>query len=340
MKFREAVRDATIQAMDNDPTVFLIGVGIIDPRAVWGTLSGALEKFGPDRVVEGPLAENALTGICVGAATFGMRPVLVHHRIDFVMLTMDQLVNHAAKWPAMFGRQQTVPLVVRAVVGRGWGNGPQHTQSHHAIFSHIPGLKAVVPSNPRDAKGLLIAAIEDEEPVIYIEHRWLHEDDAEVPAEYFSTPIGRAAVVRPGRDVTVVAVGPMVSESLKAAHALEQTGVSAEVIDVRTLRPLDSTTILASVGKTGRLVVADSDWSPCGIAGEVIARVAETAFDALKARPVRVTWPDTPVPSSETIEAQFYPGAREIQVAATRVCESRADKGVVSSTVKHFEGPF
>jgi len=379
------VRDATIQAMDNDPTVFLIGVGIIDPRAVWGTLSGALEKFGADRVVEGPLSENALTGICVGAATFGMRPVLVHHRIDFVMLTMDQLVNHAAKWPAMFGRQQTVPLVVRAVVGRGWGNGPQHTQSHHAVFSHIPGLKAVVPSNPRDAKGLLIAAIEDDEPVIYIEHRWLHEDNAEVPAEYFSTPIGRAAVVRHGRDlrvvlvkppviyiehrwlhednaevpaeyfstpigraavvrhgrdVTVVAVGPMVSESLKAAQALEQAGLSAEVIDVRTLRPLDSETILASVGKTGRLVVADSDWSPCGIAGEVIARVAETAFDALKARPVRVTWPDTPVPSSETIEAQFYPGAREIQVAATRVCESRADKGVVSSTVKHFEGPF
>ncbi|HEY3068080.1 MAG TPA: transketolase C-terminal domain-containing protein [Methylomirabilota bacterium] len=339
MKFREAVRDATLQALESDPTVFLIGVGIIDPRAVWGTLTGALEKFGPDRVVEGPLSENALTGMCVGAASLGMRPVLIHHRIDFVLLTMDQLVNHAAKWRAMFGRQQHVPMVVRAVVGRGWGNGPQHTQSHHALFSHVPGLKAVVPSNPRDAKGLLIAAIEDNDPVVYIEHRWLHEDEADVPTEYFSTPIGRAAVVRRGGDVTLVAAGPMVSESLKAAQALQNAGISAEVIDLRTLRPLDSDTILTSVAKTGRLVVADSDWAPCGIAGEVIARVAEEAFDALKARPVRITWPDSAVPSSQAIEAQFYPGAREIEMAAVQVCEKQKDD-FVKSTIKHFEGPF
>ena len=340
MKFREAVRDATIQAMESDPTVFLIGVGIIDPRAVWGTLAGALETFGPDRVVEGPLSENALTGICVGAATMGMRPLQVHHRMDFVMLTMDQLFNHAAKWRAMFGRQQTVPMVVRAVVGRGWGNGPQHTQSHHAVFAHVPGLKVVVPSNPRDAKGLLIAAIEDDDPVIYIEHRWLHEDEATVPAEYFGTPIGRAAVLRSGADVTLVAVGPMVPESLKAAEALEQAGVSAEIVDLRTLRPLDSDTVLQSVAKTGRLVVADSDWGPCGVAAEVIARVSEDAFDSLKSRPLRVTWPDSSVPSSQAIEAQFYPGAKEIQTAAMRVCEKALARDLVRSTVKQFEGPF
>ncbi len=340
MKFREAVRDATIQAMEADPTVFLIGVGIIDPRAVWGTISGALEKFGPDRVVEGPLSENALTGICVGAATLGMRPLLIHHRIDFVMLTMDQLVNHAAKWRPMFGRQQAVPLVVRAVVGRGWGNGPQHTQSHHALFAHVPGLKTVVPSNPRDAKGLLIAAIEDDDPVIYIEHRWLHDDEGDVPTEYFRTPIGKAAVVRSGADVTIAAVGPMVSEALKAAQALEQVGLSAEVIDVRTLRPLDAGTILQSVAKTGRLVVADSDWGPCGVAGEIIACVSEEAFDALKARPRRVAWPDSAVPSSQAIEAQFYPGAKEIQMAAVSACERMGDRKVVQSTVKQFEGPF
>lgn len=340
MKFREAVRDGTIQAMESDPNVFLIGVGIIDPRAVWGTLAGALEKFGPDRVVEGPLSENTLTGICIGAATMGMRPLLIHHRMDFVMLTMDQLLNHAAKWRAMFGRQQTVPMVVRAVVGRGWGNGPQHTQSHHAVFAHVPGLKVVVPSNPRDAKGLLIAAIEDDDPVIYIEHRWLHEDEATVPAEYFSTPIGRAAILRSGADVTLVAVGPMVPESLKAADALGQAGVSAEVIDLRTTRPLDSDTVLQSVAKTGRLVVADADWGPCGIAGEVIARVSEDAFDALKSRPFRVTWPDTSVPSSQAIEAQFYPGAKEIQTAAMRACEKEPARDLVRSTVKQFEGPF
>jgi len=340
MKFREAVRDATVQAMDLDPRVFLIGVGIIDPRAVWGTLAGTLEKFGPDRVVEGPLSENALTGMCVGAATAGLRPVIVHHRIDFVLLTMDQIINHAAKWGPMFGRQQTVPMVVRAVVGRGWGNGPQHTQSHHALFSHVPGIKTVVPSNPRDAKGLLLAAIADDDPVIYIEHRWLHEDEAPVPGEYFTTPIGEAAIVRPGRDVTLVAVGPMVGESLKAAAAVEPEGISAEVIDLRTTHPLDAETVVRSVAKTGRLVVADADWGPCGVAGEVIARVSEQAFDLLKARPARITWPDSCVPSSQEIEAKFYPGARDIQAAVMAVCGKGTDQGLAASTQKRFDGPF
>ncbi|MBI4356166.1 MAG: alpha-ketoacid dehydrogenase subunit beta [Candidatus Omnitrophica bacterium] len=341
MKFREAIRAATLQAMELDPAVFLIGVGITDPRAVWGTLSGALQQFGPGRVIEGPLAEEALTGICVGAATMGLRPLLIHHRVDFVMLSMNQLVNHAAKWRQMFGMQQTVPMVVRAVVGRGWGNGPQHTQSHHALFAHIPGLKVLVPANPYDAKGLLLAALRDEDPVIYIEHRWLHEDDAPVPEAYYLTPIGKAAVVRPGTDVTIVAVGPMVPESLKAAAALEPTGLSAEVIDVRTLRPLDLEAVLQSVTKTGRLVVADSDWGPCGIAGEIIARVAEAAHDALKARPVRITWPDSAVPSSQAIEARFYPGAAEIQAAILQTVARQRDTELLApSTVKKFDGPF
>ncbi len=341
MKFREAVHQATLQALEKDPKVLLIGVGIIDPRAVWGTLSGALEKYGPDRVIEGPLAEDALTGISIGAATMGLKPVIVHHRIDFVMLTMNQLINHAAKWPAMFGFQQKVPMVVRAVVGRGWGNGPQHTQSHHALFSHVPGIKAVVPSNPRDAKGLYLAAIEDGGPVVYIEHRWFHEDDAEVPSEYYVTPIGKAAVVRQGKDITLIAVGPMVAESLKAALSLENTGISAEVIDVRTVHPLDISTILQSVKKTGRVVVSDSDWGPCGVAGEIVASVSENAHSYLKSAPARIFWPDTCVPSSQAIEAMFYPGAKEIETAALKAC-GRQDvkKESIPSTVKKFEGPF
>jgi pyruvate dehydrogenase E1 component beta subunit len=340
MKFREAVRDATLLALERDPRVFLIGVGIIDPRAVWGTLTGALEKYGPDRVVEGPLSENALTGMSVGAATMGLRPLLIHHRVDFVLLSLDQIINHAAKWWPMFGRQQSVPMVVRAVVGRGWGNGPQHTQSHHALFAHVPGLKVVVPGTPRDAKGLLLAAVEDDEPVIYIEHRWLHEDEAEVPTEYFTTPLGKAAVVRRGSDVTIAAVGPMVSEALKAARALDGVGISAEVIDVRTLRPLDVDTILASVARTGRLIVVDSDWGPCGVAGEIVACAAEECFEVLKARPRRITWPDSAVPSSQAIEPHFYPGAPDIQMAAVAMCEKRSDERLIASTVKPFEGPF
>jgi pyruvate dehydrogenase E1 component beta subunit len=307
---------------------------------VWGTISGALDKYGPRRVVEGPLSENALTGMCVGAATQGLRPILIHHRIDFTMLTMDQLINHAAKWRPMFGHQQSVPMVVRAVVGRGWGNGPQHTQSHHSFFSHVPGIKTVVPANPRDAKGLLIAAVQDNDPVVYIEHRWLHEDEGEVPESYYATPIGKAALVREGGDVTVVAVGPMVSEALKAASGLQEAGISAEIIDVRTTHPLDTDSVLESVAKTGRLVVADADWGPCGVAGEIVATVAEQALETLHARPRRVTWPNSVVPSSQNLEKQFYPGAADIQSAVFQVCAQADRRELVESTVKQFHGPF
>ncbi len=340
MKFREAVHQATLQAMEKDPSVFLIGVGIIDPRAVWGTLSGALEKYGTHRVIEGPLSEDVLTGACIGAATLGLRPVLVHHRIDFVMLTMNQLINHAAKWPDMFGHRQKVPMVVRAVVGRGWGNGPQHTQSHHALFSHVPGLKTVVPSNPKDAKGLLLSAIESDDPVIYIEHRWLHEDEAAVPEEYYTVPIGKAAVARAGSDLTVVAIGPMVGEALKAATELELSGLSLEVIDLRSIHPIDYDMVIRSVSKTGRLLVADADWGPCGVAAEIISTVSERAFESLKKAPIRIVWPNISVPSSQVIEAQFYPGAKEMEGAAMELCDVKHERERVQSTVKKFEGPF
>lgn len=339
MKFRDAVRQATFQALERDPAVIITGVGVIDPRGVWGTINGTLEQFGPDRVVEGPLAEDMLTGLCIGAATHGLRPMIIHHRIDFLMLTMNQMVNHAAKWSEMFGRQQKVPMVVRAVVGRGWGNGPQHTQSHHALFSHVPGMKCVVPSNPVDAKGLLHAAIADDDPVIYIEHRWLHEDEAAVPEEYYVTPLGKGHVVRAGSDATIVAVGPMVSEALKAATALEKSGLLVEVIDPRTIHPLDTDLIVQSVAKTGRLVVADADWGPCGVAAEVVARVAEHAFSSLKSAPMRVVWPDVCVPSSQEIEKLFYPGARDIEQAVIHACESTRS-GATENTVKQFTGPF
>ena len=210
----------------------------------------------------------------------------------------------------------------------------------HALFSHVPGIKAVVPSNPKDAKGLLLAALEDGGPVVYIEHRWLYEDDAPVPAGYYTTPIGKAEVVLPGVHVTIAAIGPMVGESLKAAAALQKTGLSAEVIDVRTLRPLDSDTIIRSVVKTGRLLVVDSDWGPCGVAGEILARVSEKGFEYLKEAPARIVWPETCVPSSQNIEAQFYSGAKEIQEAAVNLCNHSHHEESVQNTVKKFEGPF
>ena len=340
MKFREAVHAATVEVMRKDARVFVLGIGVPDAKGIFGTTLGLAEEFGADRAFDIPLSESAITGICLGATFRGLRPIFVHQRIDFTMLTMDQLVNHAAKWRAMFHGAHPVPLVIRAIVGRGWGNGPQHTQSHHGIFAHVPGLKVVVPATPHDAKGLFIAAVEDDDPVIYIEHRWMHEEDGEVPDGYYEVPIGKAAVVRAGTDLTVVAVGPYVGEALKAAGALEGEGVSTEVIDLRTLRPLDSETLLASVRRTGRLVVADADWGPCGVSAEVLALAAEHALGALKAPPVRVTWPDSPVPSSPAIEPQFYPGARQIHAAALYTLHRGASGGLAGSSVKPFEGPF
>ncbi len=340
MKFREAIRSALFEVMRKDARVFVLGIGVPDPKAVFGTTLGLAEEFGRDRAFDIPLSENAMTGVCVGAAFRGLRPILIHQRLDFLMLTMDQLINHAAKWRAMFAGAQPIPMVIRAIVGRGWGNGAQHTQSHHAIFAHVPGLKVVVPAFPYDAKGLFIAAVEDDDPVIFIEHRWLHEDEGEVGDGYYQVPIGKAAVVRPGSDVTIVAVGPLVSESLKAATALEGQGVSAEVVDLRTLRPLDRETILSSVLRTGRLVVADSDWGSCGISAEVVALVAEQTLGSLKAPPVRVNWPDSPVPSSRALEEAFYPGVRQIQAAALWTCNRAAGHVLTHSSLKPFGGPF
>jgi pyruvate/2-oxoglutarate/acetoin dehydrogenase E1 component len=340
MKFREAVHAATREVMRADARVFVAGIGVPDVKGIFGTTLGLADEFGADRAFEIPISENAIAGVCMGATFRGRRPIFVNQRVDFLMLVMDQLVNHAAKWRAMFGGRQTVPMVVRAIVGRGWGNGPQHTQSLHALFAHVPGLKVVVPASPADAKGLLVAAVEDDDPVVYIEHRWLHEEEGEVPPGLYREPLGRARVVRPGRDVTVAAVGPLVPEALRAARALEPQGISAEVVDLRTLRPLDHDTLLASIARTGRLVVADADWGPCGVSAEVVALAAEHVLDRLRASPVRVTWPDSPVPSSQAIEGMFYPGTRQIQAAALWVCDARPEADLATSTVKAFEGPF
>lgn len=340
MKFRQAAHEATMMALDRDPSVFLIGVGVIvHPAAHWNGEIGTPKRF-KRRVIEGPLSEDALTGISIGAATLGMKPILIHHRMDFVLLTVNQIFTHAAKWSPMFGHQQSVPMVVMVSVGRALGNAAQHTQSMHAMFAHVPGLKTVVPSSPKDAKGLLLAALEDGGPVVYIQHRWLDQDEGVVPSGYYRTPIGKAEVVRSGSDVTIAAVGTGVADALKAAEALEKAGISIEVVDVRTIRPLDHETIAHSVMKTGRLVAVDSDWGPCGVAGEIIAGATERVFSHFKRPPVRVVWPETCLPFSQNLEHAFYPGAKEIQEAAAALCDHACEKDGVQNTVKHLEGPF
>ena len=304
-----AIREALAQALAGDPSVLVVGEGVPDPKGVFGTTSGLQDEFGAARVFDSPLSENGMTGICIGAAIAGMRPVMVHQRIDFALLAMDQIVNNAAKWHYMFAGQVSIPLVVRVLVGRGWGPGPQHAQSLQALFAHIPGLKVVMPTSAYDAKGMLLAAIRDDNPVIFIEHRWLHGIEDHVPPEPYTVSLDQAQIVRPGRHATLVAFSFMVVEALLAAEVLADYGLEVEVIDARSVRPLDLPTIVDSVHRTGVLIVADTAWKTGGVAGEVIAAVSERAFEALALAPLRIALPDYPTPTSHHLVSDYYPDA-------------------------------
>jgi pyruvate dehydrogenase E1 component beta subunit len=316
LKFSEAILQATDQLMAIDPSVYIMGLGVPDPKGIFGTTYGLETKYGSNRVLDMPTSENGMTGIAIGSALVGMRPIMTHQRVDFFLLALDQLINNAAKWHYMFGGQQSVPLVIRLIIGRGWGQGPQHSQTLHSFFAHIPGLKVVMPSNPYDAKGLLVAAVQDNNPVIYLEHRWLHNIYGDVPSELYSVPIGKAKVISEGTDVTLIACSHMTVEAYKAALFLKEDGISAEVIDLRSVKPLDKETLLESVKKTGRVVIADPDWKTCGFSAELSAVLTEEAFGALKAPPKRVTYPDSLSPTSWAIANHYYPTAKDIALTA------------------------
>lgn len=309
--YAAAIREAIDQSMEKDSSVFIIGEGVPAPPYTFGTTKGLLEKYGKMRAMDMPLSESGVTGVCIGAALQGMRPIMVHQRLDFLLLAMDQLVNNAAKWHYMFGGQMNVPMVIRAVIGRGWGQGAQHSQNLQAILAHIPGLKVVMPSTAYDAKGLLSASIQDNNPVIFIEHRWLHNMTGYVPEEPYTVPLGKAKVLREGKDVTVVASSYMTVQAMKAANALAGK-VSPEIIDLRTIKPLDFETVRQSIEKTGKLLVADSGYYSGGLAGDIIARVTEKMFGELKAAPRRVTLPDIPTPTSHALSKHYYPSHIDI----------------------------
>jgi len=346
IKFYEAIHEAIDQSMAHDSSVYLMGLGVSDPKGIFGTTLGLEKKYGNDRVMDMPTSENAMTGIAIGSAIVGMRPIMTHQRIDFAILAMEQIVNQAAKWHYMFGGKMKVPLVIRLMVGRGWGQGPQHSQSLQAWFAHIPGLKVVMPTTPHDAKGLLVASIEDNNPVIFIEHRWLYNLTGHVPEAIYRVPLGEAKVMREGSDLTIVATSHMTLEALRAAAILEEDQIRAEVIDLRTLKPLDEKTVLGSVRKTGRLIVADTGWKTFGCSAEIVASVTEKAFDALKAPPIRVALPGCPTPTTAALANHFYPGTHEIVEAARTIF--KLESRVAPSKTAHprdvpdlsFVGPF
>jgi pyruvate dehydrogenase E1 component beta subunit len=337
IKYFDAIREATDLTMQNDPSVFVIGLGVPDPKGIFGTTLGLQEKYGTGRVMDMPCSENGMTGVAIGSALVGMRPILTHQRVDFALLSMEQIVNQAAKWHYMFAGQMKVPLVIRLIIGRGWGQGPQHSQSLESWFAHIPGLKVVMPTTPYDAKGLLIASIEDNNPVIFLEHRWLHNISGYVPEEMYRVPIGKSKILRKGRDITLVATSYMTLEALRAQEYLNELGIEVEVIDLRTLRPLDDRRIISSVKKTGRLLVCDTGWTSCGISSEIIARVTEKGFLYLTDPPQRLGLPDVPTPTSPALSNYYYPQAESIIRTVLKMLKKKVP---MKSIPKLHDGPL
>ena len=318
LKYSEALSDALVCAMKKDKSVFVMGESCgTEPNAMFGTIREAAEKFGSKRVFDLPLSEAGITGWGTGAAIAGLKPVMTHHRNDFLLLAMDQIVNHAAKW--MYMHRTPVGWTIRAIIGRGWGQGPQHSQSLQALFAHIPGLKVVMPTTPYDAKGLLIASIMEPCPVIVLEHRRLYDKTGEVPKKYYTIPLGKGNIVRKGKDLTIVAVSQMQLEAEIAADTLARVGIEVEIIDPRTIRPLDTDLIINSVKKTGRIIICDTGWKSFGVSAEISAQLAENAFDYLKAPIKRIALPDCPTPTSYALEEVFYPGVGDILAAATEI---------------------
>lgn len=301
--------------------VFAIGQGLWSPWYVGETMTGLEAEFGRDRVIDSPVSEQATTGVAVGAALCGYRPVVTHPRVDFAVLALDQIVNQAAKWSSMFGGRVTVPVTFRCIINRGGEQGAQHSQSLLSWFAHIPGLRVVVPYRPADARDLFIASVMSPDPVLYIDDRWLYELEEEMdsPAEFDLSHV-RPAYLRRGQDVTLVGAGYATRIGVEAAGLLDDDGISAEVIDLRVINPLHPDLIVESVRRTGRLCAIDGDWSCCGLAGELIAAVAERLSPSeWLARPVRITLPSAPAPTSRPLENTYYPTADTVAAAVRQM---------------------
>lgn len=341
--YQEALNEALIQEMQRDKNVFVYGLDVSDHRRIFGSTTGLVEKFGVGRCFATPLSEDAMTGVGLGAALCGLRPVHVHQRVDFLVLAMNQLANMISSYRYVSGGKVKVPLVIRAVIGRGWGQSAQHSKSLHSLFAHIPGLKVVLPTTPKDAKGLLIASIRDDNPVIFLEHRWLYFTKGKVSEKADPIPLETPNLLREGKDITIAATSWMNVEALKAAEVLEKVGVSVEVVDPRTISPLNDDLIVKSVKKTGYCIVADNDWVHCGFSGELASRIYKKCFNELKSPIDRVGFAQAPCPTTRPLENAFYPNA----IKLIRLIEKKLNLDPTNlegeefySWESRFKGPF
>ncbi len=310
LAYSDALKEALDQALELDANVVVLGQGVNDPVGMFGVTTGLHKRHGKERVTDTPLSEDALTGVCVGAAMAGMRPVYLHNRPDFLLLTFNQLVNHASKIHYMDNGQSRVPMVVWSAIGRGWGSGAQHSQAIQGLLLGVPGLKVVMPSTPYDAKGLMLSAIADNNPVLIFEHRWLMKQKGVVPQELYKVPIGKGVYRRRGADLSVIGSSHTLALAMQALD--KRPEIKADVVDLRTIKPLDKEIILESAAKTGKVLVVDTGWQIGGVCAEVAALIAENCPQKLKAPVVRLGLPDSPTPAGFTLEQFYYPDVERI----------------------------
>ncbi len=325
LSYSLAINEALHQMMSKDERVFLIGQGVKSPWYVGNTARGLIERFGEERVIDTPVSENSVTGVAVGAAIAGMRPIVVHPRMDFMLYALDPIINEAANWHYMSGGASCVPVVFWGIINRGGEQAAQHSQALHSIFAHIPGLKVVMPATPYDAKGLMISAIEDDNPVVFIDDRWLYPLCEPVPSQVYRVPIGKGVVRREGKDVSVIAISYMVGEALNAASILsERYGIEIEVIDLRSIKPYDRELIRGCVKKSGRVILLDVGWTQGGFMSEVAAFIVEECFYSLRSPLRRLALPDVPAPASRKLEEVYYPRSSEVVDLVLRVIKDGA----------------
>ncbi len=340
-KYSDAVSEALCQCMAEDDRVVIMGIGVDDPVGIFGTTRRAADLFGPQRVIEMPACENAMTGMAIGMALNGMKPVIVHARNDFSFLGLDQVCNYAAKWKYMFGGATSVPIVIRNIVGKGWGQGATHSQYLAAIYAYFPGLQVFSPSTPYDVKGIIASVLRNDIPAIIFEHRRVYDSIGHVPEELYSVEAGSAKVVREGDDISIVASSLSVADAFKAAIALEQVDINAEVIDLRCIQPLDRKTILDSVGKTGRLLCVDSGWCDFGVPAEVLAIVGESPVcHKLKIPARRIGMASCPAPVSFALESVYYADHKAIYRSVLDMLDLPQVEYEWPEEIEVFKGPY
>lgn len=332
LSYAEALCEATREEMCRDPSVIVMGIGADDFKGIYGSTTGLSEEFGSQRIFDTPLSEDAMTGIAIGAALSGLKPIHVHIRMDFLMLAMNQLVNMAAKMRSMYGGHFKVPMVVRAIIGKSWGQGAQHSQGLHSFFMHVPGFKVMAPSTAYDAKGCLLQALRDPNPVILVEHMLLHKQKGSVPEEDYTVPFGTTYKRSEGSDITLVGISWMALECLRAQKILAEKGIRAEVLEPVSLSPLNMEPILASVKKTKNLLVTDTAWTHCGASAEILARAAEHLSELGSVNLKRMGFAPVNCPTAPNLESLFYPNAEKIAQQALAMIRPRESFILQAST--------